>query len=141
MLDAEPERSNPTASPRMLRQFAGAWLIVFLALAGKRWFVGHQTTSALVYLILALGVGGLGLIRPMRVRPLFALAMALSLPIGLLMSRIVIFLLFFVVFTPVGWLFRLFRRDSLRLRRRGDVATYWKDFPASDDVRAYFRQS
>jgi hypothetical protein len=140
MLDAEPEGSNPTVGPRILRQFAAAWLIAFLAFAAHRWFVGQRAFAALVCLILALGVGALGLARPMRVRPLFEIAVAISLPIGWLMTRVVTLFLFFVVFTPLGWLFRLFGRDFLGLRRRRSVSTYWKEFPASD-VETYFRQS
>jgi hypothetical protein len=47
--------------------------------------------------------------------------------------------LFYGLFTPIAWLFRLMGRDVLR-RRRADAATYWKPKPQAPNVRSYLRQ-
>ena len=67
--------------------------------------------------------------------------MAITYPIGWVVSHVVLAVLFLGVFTPVAVLFRLIGRDALARRRPPDRATYWLPMPAPDDVRSYFRQS
>ena len=47
--------------------------------------------------------------------------------IGLVVSPVVLGILFYGVITPIGWLMRLFGRDSLRLRPNPVLATYWRE--------------
>src|SRR5690349_18781026 len=102
---------NPT--PRSLRQFSAAWLVFFLCLAARQYFVrGHHTAGVLLGL-LAMLIGLAGLIRPAAVRWIFVVSMVLAFPIGWLISQFMLALLFFVVLTPVALLFRLRGRDLL----------------------------
>jgi len=48
-----------------------------------------------------------------------------ALPIGMVVSFIVMFLFYFVVITPVGLVFRLINRDILSRRFESDRASYW----------------
>jgi len=66
--------------------------------------------------------------------------MAVALPIGWIMTRLVLGLLFFGLFTPVGWLFRRLRRDPLRLRKP-QTTSYWSPASPPADGQSYFRQS
>ncbi len=53
---------------KMLRQFAGLFLVVFLGLAGWRVWRGHADQWAVALAVLAIGVGVVGLVRPSAVR-------------------------------------------------------------------------
>lgn len=125
---------------RTLRQFAGIWTCFFGALALNQWLRHDAAGAGLALAALALTVGPLGLWRPQVVRPVYVGLMVLTFPVGWVVSRIILAVLFYGVFTPVGLLFRLMGRDALGLRRRPGKATYWVDKPAPADVGSYFRQ-
>jgi hypothetical protein len=125
---------------RTLRQFAGLWLLCFVGLACWEGFGKGNPTAALVLAALALTVGPLGLLWPQAVRPLFVGWMVLAFPIGWTVSQVLLALLFYGVFTPVGLVLKLAGRDSLARRYRPDKDTYWEPKAVPADVRSYFRQ-
>ena len=126
--------------PKMLRQFAGLWLVVFVGLAA--WRAWHGNTGAWTVGLGAAGliVGLLGLVQPMAVRWVFTGWMIAAFPIGWTVSRIVLAAMFYLIFTPVGVVFRWMGRDPLHLRR-GDGRSYWSAKPAPSEPDTYFRQS
>lgn len=125
---------------RLLRQFAGLWLLFFSALATLQMMRGHESV-ALGLAALAITIGPLGLWRPAFMRPIYVGWMILVFPVGWVMTRVTLALLFYGLFTPMAWLFRLRGRDALDLRRRSDKESYWTSKPAPADVRRYFNQS
>jgi hypothetical protein len=125
---------------RVLRQFAALWLLFFAALACWQGLLEGNGTTALVLTGLALAIGPLGLLRPQVVRPLFVGWMVLAFPIGWMVSRILMVLLFYGVFTPVGLVFKLMGRDALSRRYQPDKDTYWSPKAAPAGARSYFRQ-
>lgn len=141
MIDPEINEALPAASDRTLRQFAGLWLLVVGGLAGWHGLVRDSHAVALGLGTLAILVGTLGLARPRAVGPLFTGLMLVTYPIGWLVSRILLVVLFYGMFTPVALLFRLIGRDALVRRRRPAGPTYWAAKPEATDVRRYLRQS
>lgn len=140
----EPELSLEPQNPltrRTLRQFAGLWLLVCAGVALWQWFVHDREILALVLAGWAGIIGSLGLVRPEAIRPVFVGLMVLTCPIGWLVSHVLLAVLFYGVFTPVGALFRLMGRDALFLQRRLGRDTYWVCKPQASDVRSYLRQS
>src|SRR5262245_38398283 len=127
-------------STRMLRQFAGLWILFFGALSAWNWTTLHRPYAAAVFLVLAVTVGPVGVLFPRVIRPGFAAWLGLAFPIGWVVSKVVLMFIFWVVMTPVGMLFRATGRDLLQRRRRHDVTTYWKPKPRAGDLASYFRQ-
>lgn len=127
-------------SDRTLRQFAGLWIVFFAGL-GLWQLLGRQRLAAgLALEILAFAVGPVGLVRPRWLRPVFVGWMVLAFPIGWLVSHLMLAVLYYGIFTPLGLAFRLAGRDALALRPRPDQESYWSPKPAPEDVRRYFRQ-
>ena len=126
--------------PRQLRQFAGLFLVVFLGLAAWRWFGGREDAWAIGLAAAAVVVGGLGLAFPGAVRPLYTGWMIAAFPIGWTVSRVVLATVFFVMLTPLAFVFKLAGRDHLWLRRR-QRPTYWSPKAQPASPREYFRQS
>jgi hypothetical protein len=126
-------------SPRHLRQFAGLFLIVFLAIAGWRWFTGRADGWTMAIGIVAIAIGGIGLAAPALVRPIYTGWMVVAFPVGWTVSRVALGAVFFGVVTPIAALFRLGNRDELRLRKRGG-STYWVARSEAAGAREYFRQ-
>jgi hypothetical protein len=129
---------NP--SRRTLRQFGGLCLVFFGMLAARSWLANPDARSAVVLGLLAAAGGVLGLVAPVVLRPVFVGALILAFPIGWVMSRVILVLMFGLVITPLALLFRMQGRDVLGLRKRADDATYWVAKPAPSDLKGYFRQ-
>jgi len=128
---------NPSA--RTLRQFAGLWVLFFGGLAC--WHAaGTGPEGMAVTFALAALLGPAGLVRPALLRPIFVGWMVLVFPIGWVMSRLLLAILFYGLFTPLAIAFRLGGRDALRRRSRPAGDSYWVPRLAASDVRRYFRQ-
>lgn len=128
------------ASQRTLRQFAGLWLGALCALACYwGWWRGYPTTGWILA-ALAVTIGPLGLLAPHLIRPVWAASLIVTFPIGWLLSRVLLGVLYYGLFTPFALVFRLIGRDSLARHRRPTGETYWIPKPAITDLRRYYRQ-
>jgi hypothetical protein len=130
-----------TPSSRTLRQFAALWIIFFSTLALWNAMVRGRPMIALLLAILAVTIGPLGLWRPAAIRRVFVGWMMAAFPIGWVVSRAVLGLLFYGLFTPIAVIFRVFRRDPLFLHKPAGRETYWIPRSSPSDVRSYFHQS
>jgi len=126
-------------STRTLRQFAALFLIVFTVTAGLR--VWHGDTGTLTITIAATGVavGLVGLLWPDAIRYVYTGWMIAAFPIGWTISRVIVTLLFYVVFAPFALVFRLLGRDALRLHRRAPT-TYWIETKGGEPPESYYVQ-
>ncbi len=125
---------------RTLRQFAGLWLLFLGTLAAWQAWARDNHTGATILALLALVVGVPGLLRPSLVRPVFVGAMIATFPLGWLVSKIILAVVYYAVFTPVALVFRLSGRDLLARRRNPAVTSYWSPKPAPAGPQSYFRQ-
>jgi hypothetical protein len=65
--------------------------------------------------------------------------MGIAFVMGNIMSRVILVIVFYGMFTPMGLLSRLVGRDKLRLKKRG-CNTYWLDAPSGTVVEKAERQ-
>jgi hypothetical protein len=124
---------------RLLRQFAGLWLLGLGGLACYRGFLAGDPVVGGILAALAGTIGPLGLVWPSAVRPVFVAWMVLVFPIGWTSSRLLLAMVFYGLFTPLGLVLRWTGRDVLLRRFRPDQASYWIPRPAAGDVSRYFR--
>jgi len=129
----DPSRST-------LRQFAGLWLVFFGGMALWQALVKGHAQLGLSLAALAAIVGLLGLTRPEWVRFIYVGWMVLAFPIGWTVSQVMLALMFFGLFTPIGLAFRLIGRDPLHRARPSARESYWEPKPAPADLRQYFKQ-
>lgn len=66
-----------------------------------------------------------GLVRPSLLGPLNRVWMRVGLLLGRVVNPLVTAVLFFVVFVPAGYLFRLLGKDPLRLKWAPADGSYW----------------
>ena len=125
---------------KTLRWFAVYGATFLTALAAWR-YLHEDAWLALALLLGGLLVCALGAFRPALLRLVFVASMIVTFPLGWVTSKVVLFVLFFGIFTPLGLFFRLVGRDALSLRLERESKSYWIDKPAAPDVRGYFRQS
>jgi hypothetical protein len=124
MIDPALPEEAASVDARMLRQFAGLWLLLWSGLAYWQYSGGHPT-RALVLGGLAAAFGPIGLARPESIRPLFSLLLGLA---------------YYGLFTPLALFFRARGRDPLARRRRPDAKTYWTPRTGTHEPRRYLRQ-
>lgn len=130
-----------TPDDRMLRQFAFLWIVFFGAIALAQEFHHHRHVLALVLGILAATVGPVGLVWPSAIKPVFIGWMVLVFPIGWIISHVMLGILFYGMFSPIGLLFRIRGRDALALKPQPNAATYWHLKPQGKDKSRYLHQS
>jgi len=132
---------NRAPSSRTLRRFSGLGLLIFGGLACWHYFrLGHDT-SAVVFAALAVALGPLGLAFPQALKWVYVGWMVAAFPIGWVVSRLILSTLFFGIFTPVAFVFRLVGRDALQRYRRPQQDSCWIPKATATDPRSYFRQS
>lgn len=97
---------------------------VFLLLAGLFFYRGRPTV---VYVLLAisLGLAVIGLFIPPVSRWFHIYWMKLALALGYVNSRILLTIIYFLIFVPYGVVSRLVGRDPLK-RRQGECESYWQ---------------
>ena len=130
---------NPSA--RKLRQFAGV-AILFLAFAGglAYWRGGGWIAQSLPF-ALAAAAGIAAALSPTALRLPYVLLSLITLPIGLVVTHIVLGILFFGVITPLGVLARLVRPDPLETRLDRRCESHWKKRSRPRDKASYLRQA
>ncbi len=127
---------NPT--PRMLRQFAAALLVV-LALDCVLFpgILRHPAGRCIVGALAVMGV--VGLVLPALIRWLFVGATVAAFPIGWVVSQVMLALMFYLILTPLALVFRWRRRDELQLRRKPGES-YWVTREAAPKPESYLKQ-
>ena len=130
--------TNP--SQKVLRQFSAAWLVFFLAVGARQYFSRGHHEVGIILGVIAILIGGLGLVKPVAVRRLFVACTVLAFPIGWVISQIMLALMFYGLVTPIAFIFKVQGRDLLARKPATDRATFWMPKKMPADVSSYFRQ-
>ncbi len=126
-----------------LRQFAWISLFAFPAIG---WLVLHlwhgtSTTPAWILTGVGLAVFAAQFVFPPLVRVVFVGLMLIAVPLGLVLSTIVLALIYYGLFTPVALAFRVAGRDKLNRRLDPNARSYWverkTDIPPARYLRMY----
>ena len=135
---------------RQLRTFGCAGAVVLAGLGAWTFFRHHllgfgmspgTARSVAVGLWIAAGhFLGFALAAPTLLRPVYLALTVVSLPIGLVLSHVILAVVYYGLFMPTGLIFRLIGRDALHRRFDPNVSSYWTPRPGATDVRRYFRQ-
>ena len=121
-----------------LRRFGAIWLPLALLLLFRS---VRQSPFAPAVLVIAAVVFLVALGSPRVLRPVFIGLTYLTAPIGYVVSRVLLTIVYFLVVTPLGW-FRRRRADVLGVAFDRSAPTYWKNSrPGARSVASYFRQS
>ena len=123
-----------------LRQFGWISLVGFPAIGGVLIAVQHLPWTVLWILAgIGLFVFLLSRINPSLVKPIFLALMLVALPIGFVLSFVLMGLVYFGLFTPVGLLFRLLRRDTMHKHPDPKIPSYWHERGAPRPPASYYK--
>jgi hypothetical protein len=131
---------NHHPSSRELRWFAGLWLPATCCVVA--FWIARADAWGLAYTVVGVGVGlgSCGLVFPPLMRPVFIGLSYATLPIGWVLSWVVLAGIYYLLLTPTGLVLRLLGRDSMGLKA-GEASSYWESAAGEGDVETYFRQS
>jgi len=79
----------------------------------------------------------IGLLAPQLLRYLYKPWMSFAMVLGFVMTRILLTIIFVLLFIPIGLLMRFFIKDPLRRKLRPEAKTYWieKEYDANAPER------
>jgi Saxitoxin biosynthesis operon protein SxtJ len=134
----------PTASKLTRFGYLSACFIIafgWLAAHGHRPFgVDIGRSGALAFYASGAAVFLLSTITPRVLLLLYVPLVALSSPIGYVLSYVVLGVVFFGIMLPIGLLLRRIGREPIRQGSAVDVATYWLSSRPPRVKEDYFRQ-
>lgn len=107
------------------RSFGITFSIVFLLLAAFTYW--HRGATATFYTIITVSLvfAVVTLVAARLLRPLNLIWLKFGLLLHKVVNPVIMGLLFFVVFTPMGIAMRAIGVDFLRLKRKPAIETYW----------------
>jgi hypothetical protein len=79
------------------------------------------------------------LVYPPANRPIWIVLTLVTLPIGFVLSHVVMAVLFFCVFAPIGALLRALGKDPIERGPESGTESYWQSSPPRRDKARYFR--
>lgn len=123
---------------KTLRNFGLLFFVVLSALAGLSYWKGGSNwpwfiVGSGLFLIL-------GLFLPFLLKPFYKVWMIFAFLLGWVMTRIVVTLTFFLIFTPVGFLLRILGKDLLSEKIDRNASTYWRRHEPVSDKSRYLKQ-
>lgn len=109
---------------RELRNFGITFGVVLGLLGGLLWWKGKDTYT--IFIILSLVFFFFGLVLPNLLKPLQKAWMALAVVLGWFMTKVILSILFYLVFTSIGLGSRLFGKKFLDMKIDNSKKSYWR---------------
>jgi len=131
--DISEQRKELKKSDKSLRNFGFLFAVVFLIFSLLSFYKNH---TAWHYLLPIAGIFLLvALTMPKILWELYKLWMTFSYVLGYFVSRIILSIIFFLVFTPMAFILKLIGKDLLNIKPQ-NVDSYWvnKDKSISDKL-------
>lgn len=130
---------NKNPSAKELIKFGATFLGGMAVIGALYFFVLHREPLA-KGLWIAGGVVFLLSFIPPIARVLYILWMGLGITMGLVTQPIILVVVFLVLITPVGLVFKLIQRDTMKRKLDKGAASYWEEYQETDDPATYVKQ-
>jgi hypothetical protein len=126
---------------RQLRVFGVGGLLASIAAALVLHFVwGAAALWAAVAVAIGMAICLCSLLSPPAARILYVGMTLAAAPIGFAVSFVLLAVFFFLLLTPVAFVFRLIGRDALCRRFDAAAESYWVPHRPSENAERYFHQ-
>lgn len=112
-----------------LRKF-GLTIGIFLLFSAGFLF-WKQRPSFPYFAYVGVGFALLGLVVPIVLKPIYKAWMSFAVVMGFVMTRVILTVLYFGMFTPIALLTKLLGKDLLDERWDKNATTYWVKRPAT----------
>lgn len=110
-------------SKQNLKKFGITMCIAFLVITGLVSF--KRGNIYIPTIVIAGAFFGLGLIQPALLKLVYIIWMRFAFVLAWVNTRLILFIMFYLIFTPVGLFMRLFRIDLLERKIDKSKKSYW----------------
>ena len=117
------EIKNIKSEKKDLRDFGITFGVVLGILAGALWWKGKDTYA--IFAMFSAAFFFFGLVLPRLLKPLQKGWMMFAVILGWFMTRLILCVLFYVVFTSIGGISRMFGKQFLNLKGDKSKQSYW----------------
>lgn len=117
------EIKNIQSEKSDLRKFGVTVGIILLLFAGLLFW--KDRASFKIFLAIGTVLIASGIVLPVILKPVYRVWMTFAIILGWFMTGAILFLLFYGVFTPIGFIMRLFGKQFLDLKLDKEKSTYW----------------
>lgn len=132
---------NRDPTPKQVRQLCGISLpLLALAIGGVLWWKFATLTPMAILCGVLMPLGALGYLFPKFGRGLWITLQTIEYPIGWVVSHLILVVIYYGVFTPIGLLLRLSGHDPMHRRWNPGAKSYWEAYNPNRGARRYFRQ-
>ena len=117
------EIKNIKSEKSDLRKFGITIGVIFLIIAG--FLLWKEKESYQILLTFGVTLFILGIAIPIILKPIYWVWMIFATILGWIMTRVILSLLFYTIFTPIGLILRFFGKQFLELRWDKSKESYW----------------
>jgi len=118
------EINNIKTEKKDLRNFGITVGIILLIISGFLFWNEKETYK--IFLVISISLFLTSIAKPAVLKPVYWIWMIFAIILGWFMTRVILSLLFYVVFTTIGLSSRLFGKQFLELRWDKSKESYWK---------------
>ena len=131
---------SSSATIKQIRQFGLLVGIVLVAVGS--WQLYRQTYP--IVRIILWSIGGFlfagGLLWPQILKPLYVLWMLLAHMLSWVNTRIILGVIFYLIFTPIALVMRIAQRDGLQKKINKNTSSYWTQRTAPENIKEHFER-
>ncbi len=98
---------------------------IFGVIGAVQFLIWHHERAASIFWILAVVILVPGLFFPVILKPVYRLWLKFAAVLAWFNTRLILGLTFFLVFTPIGILLKLLRKDLIGEKWDAQAASYW----------------
>ncbi|MGH7597068.1 MAG: SxtJ family membrane protein [bacterium] len=117
------------ATTKEARKFGFTIGIFLLVIAA--WLFWKQRPSFPYFAYIGGGFALAGLILPVLLKPIYKVWMSFAVVMGFIMTRVILTILYFGMFTPIALVAKFLGKDLLDERWDKNAGTYWVKRPAT----------
>ncbi len=124
-----------------LRVFATACLVFAVGFGIAFWVnLGTVTTLSKALFIIGPALFALGMVWPPSLKFLYVALSLLAFPIGFVVGNVLMAIVFYLLVTPIGLVFKLLGKDPMHRKLDPEAKSYWIERPPPVEAGRYFRQ-
>ena len=126
------EVKNIKSKKRELRNFGITLGIIFLVISGFLFWKEKDSLTIFIAISITWFITAIAI--PSVLKPVYWIWMIVGIIIGWFMTRVILSLLFYLVFTPIGLILRFFGKQFLELSWDNSKESYW-NFRVNEDIK------
>ena len=131
---------SSSATTKQIRQFGLLVGMVLIAIGSWQLYRQIYPTTRIILWVIGGFLFVSGLLWPKILKPLYILWMFLAHILSWINTRIILGLIFYLIFTPIGLIMRLIKRDPLQRKIDQEVDSYWIQREEPQNIKEHFER-